>query len=114
MIFKRELAEKVMRGEKTVTRRLCSNNPRSPWWRERCAYREGQVFTINPGRGVPRIGEARVTGVRKQRLGDGFCDEEARREGFPTTAAFVDAFVAINGSIDPAAVVWRVEFEVVS
>jgi hypothetical protein len=33
--FQRELAEKVMAGEKTVTRRLVSDNPRSPWWRER-------------------------------------------------------------------------------
>lgn len=33
MNFKPELAAKVMSGEKTVTRRLVSENPRSPWWR---------------------------------------------------------------------------------
>lgn len=110
MIFKPELAEKVIAGEKTVTRRLCSDNPRSPWWSERCTYQPGKVFTVNPGRGVERIGEARVVKCERENLGY-LTDAEARAEGFENEAAFTAAFEAINGEYLPWAMVWRVEFE---
>lgn len=109
MIFRRELAERVLAGEKTVTRRLCSENPRSPWWRERCAYPEGKVFTVNPGRGVERIGEARVVKCERQWLGF-LSDDEARAEGFADAAAFQAGFEAINGRYNPTVLVWRIEF----
>jgi hypothetical protein len=103
-------------GEKTVTRRLCSENPRSPWWRERCGYVEGQVFTINPGRGVPNIGRARVVSVRKERFGEAFGRRRAEwlREGFESPAAMRRAFEQINGRIRGNRSVWRIEFEVCS
>jgi hypothetical protein len=110
MIFKRELAEKVVAGEKTVTRRACSENPRSPWWRERCTYQPGKVFTVNPGRGVARIGEARVVKCERMRLGY-LTDAEARAEGVENATVFREVFEAINGSYDPDLMVWRVEFE---
>lgn len=112
MIFRADLADAVMRGEKTVTRRLCSDNPRSPWWREKCGYRVGQEFTINPGRGVPNIGSAVVKGLCRQRLGHPD-DDEARREGFDSAAAFEEAFAGINGTYDPTVEVWRIEFAAV-
>ena len=37
MNFRPELAEKVMAGEKTVTRRVASENPRSPWYVGGCS-----------------------------------------------------------------------------
>ena len=110
MIFRAELAAKIIAGEKTVTRRLCSENPRSPWWRQRCALRPGQTFAVQPGRGKPAIARARATRVSREALGR-LSDHEARREGFATADAFELAFTAINGSYDPAALVWRVEFE---
>lgn len=110
MIFKEDLAEKILAGEKTATRRCLSDNPRSPWWREKCAYTVGQVFTINPGRGVRRVGEARVTRVYKQPplyvSGD-----QARTEGFATSIEFLDVFQKINPGIDVTESVWVVEFE---
>lgn len=109
MIFKAELAELVVAGEKTVTRRLCSENPRSPWWRERCTYQPGKVFTVNPGRGVTRIGEARVVSCDRQALGY-LTDDEARAEGFENATVFRATFEAINGSYDPDVMVWRIEF----
>jgi hypothetical protein len=109
MIFKPELAALVVAGEKTVTRRLCSDNPRSPWWFERCAYQRGKVFTVNPGRGVVRIGEARVTHVRRMPLGH-LSLSEARAEGFASSREFREAFAGINGEYDPELMVWRVEF----
>lgn len=112
MNFRPELAEKVMAGEKTVTRRLVSENPRSPWWRERCAYQPGKVFTVNPGRGQVNIGTAVVIDVCLVPL-DPISDDEARAEGFEDAAAFWDAFNAINKGkdVDPGTDVWRISFE---
>jgi hypothetical protein len=112
MIFRRELAEKVMRGEKTVTRRAVSDNPRSPWWKERCRYSVGKVFTVNPGRAVPRIGEARVIACDQQDLGE-LSDAQARAEGCTSAQDFRETWVAINKRYETDARVWRVEFEVV-
>ena len=107
MIFRPELAAAVMAGRKTVTRRLLSANPRSPWFQDRCGYSVGQVVAVCPGRGKHRIGEAVVTSVDRMALGL-VDDREARREGFENRAAFVEAWTAINGSYDPEAVVWRI------
>lgn len=113
MIFKPELAQKVMAGEKTVTRRIVSDNSRSPWWREKCGYAEGQVFAVQPGRGVKRIGHALVTNVSRERLGvlDG---DEAAAEGFASWGEFQRAFCEINGEYDPAVQVWRIAFMAIS
>jgi hypothetical protein len=111
MIFRKELAEKVMRGEKTVTRRRMSDNPRSPWWKERCGYEEGQVVAVNPGRGVVNIGRVRLLGVTDVRLGD-IAVVDVTREGFSGLDSFMDAWSRINGSWDPNERVWRLEFEV--
>jgi hypothetical protein len=112
MNFQPELAAKVMAGEKTVTRRLVSENPRSPWWREQCSLKVDHTYAVCPGRGKRAIGRVRITGVNLEQLGD-LDDDEAFREGFTTKVEFVDAFTAINGSYDPATLVWRVEFVVV-
>lgn len=112
MIFREELAALVLTGEKTVTRRLCSENPRSPWWRERTIYVEGKVFAVQPGRGKSGLGFARVLSCRRVRLGK-LTDEAARREGFEDEPHFAAAFALINGAYDSDAKVWRIQFEVV-
>lgn len=113
MIFRPELAAKVMAGEKTVTRRLCSTNPRSPWYRERCTYLEGKEFAVQPGRGKPSVGRARVISAQRGRLGR-LTDAEARAEGFEDEPHFAAAFALINGFYDNFLEVWRIEFEVLS
>jgi hypothetical protein len=118
VIFRPALAAKVIAGEKTVTRRLCSDNPRSPWWRDRCRYREGQRFAVQRGRGRngKAIGYARVVSVRKERLSEAFDRRrvwsEARKEGFETPILFAAAFADINGELPGKTDVWRIEFEV--
>jgi hypothetical protein len=112
MIFKRELAEAIVRGEKTATRRVMNKNPRSPWYRERCAYKIGQVFTINPGRGVKGIGLAKVTDVYWQRVDD-VGERDARREGLESLARFLHVFGDINPKAGLNTPIWVVEFEVV-
>jgi hypothetical protein len=110
--FQPDLAAKVMAGEKTVTRRLVSDNPRSPWWRERCSLRVDHTYAVCPGRGKHAVGRVRIVSTTLDWLG--FLDDaEARREGFPNAPAFWEAWRAINGGYDATAHVWRVEFAVV-
>lgn len=81
MNFRPELAAKVMAGEKTVTRRLVSDNPRSPWWREKCSLKLGRVYAVCPGRGKHAIGHVRVLAIRRERLA-AVGLSEAQLEGF--------------------------------
>lgn len=117
MIFKPELAERILRGEKTATRRRLSDNPRSPWFRVKCAYEVGQIFAVQPGRGKQRIGDAIITSVYRQALG-GVNENDAYAEGFQpgrilktAREAFVHAWCEINGSYDSAEIVHVIEFE---
>lgn len=109
MNFRPELAAKVMAGEKTVTRRLVSDNPRSPWWRERCSLVVGRDYAVCPGRGKNAIGRVRITHVTRYQL-DWIDEADAHREGFESRAVFQAAWCEINGSWNPNDRVWRVEF----
>lgn len=113
MIFRDDLARKVLAGEKTVTRRACSENPNSPWWIERCRYPEGKDFTVNPGRGKPNIGRARV--VRCERMVLGHLSElEAQLEGFDSADAFERGFAQVGArKYDETLIVWRIAFELI-
>lgn len=113
MNFKAKLADEVMRGRKTVTRRLANDNPNSHWYSGGCFYKVGRDYAVCPGRGKNAIGRVRITSVRLMTLRT-LSTDEARREGFETMADFVRAWREINGSYDFKARVWRVEFEVVA
>ncbi len=114
MNFRPDLAEAVMANpqRKTVTRRLVSDNPASPWWREQCGYRVGQEVAICPGRGKHAIGKARVTSVDRMPLGR-LSGADARAEGFPHGPAFDIAWAEINGSYEPHTLVWRIGLEAI-
>jgi hypothetical protein len=113
MNFRPELAAKVMRGDKTVTRRRISANPRSPWWRGRCALVIGKDYAVCPGRGERAIGRVTVLSISAPRLGDvEHMADEIAREGFASRVEFIAAWEQINGSYDPDEIVWRVEFAV--
>jgi hypothetical protein len=101
-----------MSGEKTVTRRQFSTNPRSPWWHEECALVVGRTYAVCPGRAKNAVGRVKVVSVRSVPLGY-LTEDEAQREGFEDGPAFMAAFIAINGSYDPNELVWRIEFELV-
>lgn len=111
MNFQPELAEKVMAGAKIVTRRLVSENYRSPWAATDCKIKVGRSYAVCPGRGKHAIGRIVVRQVTLEQLG--WLDpHEAIREGFPNTVAFEQAWEKINGAYDPSVWVWRVEFTV--
>jgi hypothetical protein len=109
VIFRPELAEKILADEKTVTRRLCSENPRSPWWREKCALQVGRDYAVQKGRGGLTVCRVVIDRVDRDWLGYPD-DHEAHLEGFENAREFVKAFKAINGQYSAAAEVWRVEF----
>lgn len=111
MNFRPELAQAVMAGRKTVTRRLTSRNPNSPWWDVACSLKVGRDYAVCPGRGKNAIGRVRIVNVGLRPLGR-MNVREAAREGFESIAAFEEAWTVINGAYDPNALVWRVEFEV--
>lgn len=111
MNFRPELAAKVMAGEKTVTRRLVSDNPRSPWFVGGCTLQIGRDYAVCPGRGKNAIGRVRITNVYRLGLWP-ISDAEANKEGFPSAQEFRATFTAINKVWTPDAVVWRIEFEV--
>jgi hypothetical protein len=119
MMFTEPLAAKIVKGEKTQTRRRISPKPRSPW-REPAGmapfrdwtYPVGKVFTINPGRGVTRVAECEVIDRRLQALVD-LTDAEAQAEGFAHRQAFFEAWRQINRGSDAAERVHVVKFKLV-
>lgn len=111
MNFRPELAQAVMAGRKTVTRRLTSDNPRSPWFKGACSLKVNQTYAVCPGRGKNAIGRVRIRSVRKERLG-WLGPHDAIHEGFPDVWSFQAAWAEINGTYTPGALVWRVEFVV--
>lgn len=113
MNFQPELAAQVMAGEKTVTRRLVSDNPRSPWFEGGCSLQVGRDYAVCPGRGKNAIGRVRIIRATLEPLALLNYDQEARREGFDDVEAFEAAWRSINGAYDPESLVWRIEFEVV-
>ena len=113
MNFKPELVERILTGQKTQTRRIVSDNPRSPWYRERCALKVSRAYAVCPGRG--KRGVAKVALVNRpwrQRAGQ-ITDGDAVAEGFISRTAFIDYWRQLHGSFDPDTEVWRIEFALI-
>ena len=109
MIFRPELVEKILAGEKTETRRLMSDNPRSPWSSERCMYRAGQRYSVQPGRGQRSVAQVEATAVLRGQLRT-VTNDSAQAEGFFNLAEFRDYWTEMHGHFDPFAKVWVVRF----
>ena len=102
MIFRPELAAKVLDGTKTVTRRILRSN--------KVPYRRDRVYAVQPGRGKRHIGHVVVDDVTEGLLGD-VDDREARAEGFESAAAFADYWRTLHGgNFDPAQRVTVIRF----
>lgn len=114
MIFRPELAEAVMAGRKTVTRRLVQENPASPWYVEKCALQVDRSYAVQPGRGVAAIGRVRILSVARERFDPSkITPPEARAEGFATYKEFVATWKQLHGNLLPLSV-WRIEFAVIA
>lgn len=119
MIFRPELVEKVLAGEKTVTRRPVKTtvngigratsqmplNLLAP-----CRYEAGKDYALQPGRGKKAVGRIRVLDVRREPLAE-VDTADARREGFYGGPEFAAYWSRLYGSYDPTQLVDRIEFE---
>lgn len=63
MIFKPELVEKILAGEKIESRRPVKEG-------KPCRYRAGRTYAVQPGRTKPGVGQMRVREVKRETLGE--------------------------------------------
>lgn len=98
MTFKAMLAEAIVLGTKTATRRIPSDNPRSPWWIGGCRYGFDKDFTVNPGRGKDRVAEAHVTRCALEQL-KAMKPKDAEREGFQGVWEFDQYWTQMHGGL---------------
>lgn len=113
MIFAPDLALAILAGNKTVTRRPISDNPRSPWHPDNAPGLVGKLRSVQPGRGLEGFpSPIRIVDVRRMPLAR-LSHVGAEREGFQSPEAFEQRWEQIHGSYDPAQILWRVEFELV-
>lgn len=99
MIFGPEMLEKVLSGEKTVTRRRSSS------------YTVGQVLAVQSGRGKKHVAHIKVLGVREERLGRVLKLGEPPREGFASAGDFASYWAWLHGNFNLSEDVTRIEFE---
>lgn len=127
MLFKPELIERILAGDKTQTRRVVkpgeqivvdATAPDVPVAildaRGRVKWRVGQTYALQPGRGKAGIGVR----IRVKRLALDYdarqiSEADARAEGFRSREEFLETWIAINGA-SATYRAWVIEFEVVS
>lgn len=107
MIFAPSLAQRILDGQKTVTRRRLKHRG----GRE-IRYKIGGVYAIQPGRGKRHIGHIQVRDVIAEPLA--FLDEvDAVREGFRSAEEFYRYWAVLHRKVDRDEIVARIVFELV-
>lgn len=120
MLFKQTLAEKIINGQKTQTRRLCKDGEN---WRKasddgiatvfdkdgRIKWQVGRDYAIQTKRGGKAIGRFRITDIRREIVAQ-ISDDDAKAEGFAGRNEFFGAWDWINGSDTTNQYCWVIEF----
>lgn len=104
MMFDKFCIEKILNGEKTVTRRLPSRNGRRP-------AVPGTTHKLKKDRTKNTYGEIFINNCELTLIAD-IDDKEAQMEGFSSRKEYIDYFMEIN-NIDILSdydMVWRVGF----
>lgn len=112
MIFRPELAKKVLSGEKTVTRRRLVHRDGKP-----IRYHEGRQYAVQPGRGRKHVGHLCVIQVTEEKLRE-TSQAEANAEGFVKRTTWDDTalwqfmmyWMSLHGGWDPEEVVAVIRF----
>lgn len=121
MIFRQELIDKILAGEKTVTRRPVKTTATGVGTPSMatplnllvpCRYEVGKTYAVQPGRGQKAVGRIRVVAVDKEELRC-ISWHEARNEGFANVAAFLRYWRRLYGHVNPSQLVWRIEFKLI-
>lgn len=118
MIFKPNLAQKVLKGEKTQTRRIVKPGE---FWDGKTVCRPdgaikwqvGQSYAIQPGRTKAAIGRFKLLDIRRERVQD-ISEGDAIAEGFSSISEFFGVFESINGKAALDKEVWVLVFEVIN
>jgi hypothetical protein len=100
MLFKEKHIKKIMRGEKTMTRRT-----------HKRTFKVGGVYGIRSWYLKRPKHYVKITSRFQQRLGD-MTFEDVRKEGYETFEDFKRAWIEINGEWGSDQLVWVYEFEV--
>lgn len=111
MIFQGDLADLVLSGKKTETRRLFSDKPGSPWWKGGCRFRRGSRIAVQRGRTARGEGFVVLTEEPYDEPVVNVDDAAARAEGFIDRQDFLRRFMAINGPGALGGRVWVLKFE---
>lgn len=121
MIFRPILIQRIIDGEKTVTRRPIDG--RTPIGGS-CRYNPGKTYSIQPGMAKPTVARIRVLDVRREKLGD-ITWQDAELEGFAANHRatgqtqredFLDYWHGLYGGDLTEMLqtpVWRIAFELV-
>ncbi|MDH5450216.1 MAG: hypothetical protein OEX77_04835 [Candidatus Bathyarchaeota archaeon] len=100
MLFREKHIKKIMRAEKTMTRRT-----------HKRTFKVGGVYGIRSWYLERPKHYVKITSRFRQRLGD-MTFEDVRKEGYETFEDFKRAWIEINGEWGPDQLVWVYEFEV--
>jgi len=108
MLFRPDLAAKVVLGEKTQTRRVKRPGETAEYdlvggtgiiavrsAGGRLKWIAGGTYAVQPGRGKRGIGRLRIVGIYEGRAGE-ITPEDARAEGFESVEEFAAAWNKIN------------------
>lgn len=101
MIFKKRHIKKILRGQKTQTRRRI--NPRY-------SYKVGRKYGIRSRWYEKSLAQILITGKRIERLGD-ITPEDAEKEGGYTIEEFRREWEEINGKWRPNLEVYVYDFQ---
>jgi len=91
LIFKPELARKVLDGSKTMTRRAGIRT-----------YTVGREYAVQPGRGKFHVGHVTILSSHSERLRQ-ITNRDALAEGFKDVSDFMEGWMRINGVWNPEA-----------
>ena len=104
-MFDKYTVEKILSGDKTVTRRLKRKDGKRP-------AIPGKLHKIKIDRTPKMFGYIVILECDIVKFGD-LTMEDVLKEGFSSIEEYVNYFYSVNGIIDNDEYIWRIEFEVV-
>jgi hypothetical protein len=107
MLFKPELVEKILAGEKTQTRRAANQGEALSRHKDGGVgvrrlndhYRwvAGHTYAVQPGRGKHGVARIEITAIRYCARASDISESDAHAEGFASADEFREVYARING-----------------